>query len=163
MMVPGQVTLIPQFLLFKSLGWVDTLNPLIVPAFFGGPFFIFLLRQFFLTIPLEMDDAARIDGCGYFQIYWRIILPLAKPALGVVAIQEFMFAWNDFLRPLIFLNSRDKLTVAVALRNFTADYGATPWNLLMAASVVALLPPIVLFFVAQRYFIQGIVVTGVKG
>jgi multiple sugar transport system permease protein len=163
LMLPYQVTLIPQFILFRKVGWIDTLWPLIVPAFAGGPFMIFLVRQFFLSIPMEMDDAARIDGCGYFAIYWRIILPMSKPVLGVVAIQTFMNNWNDFMRPLIFLHSSRNYTVALALRSFSSDYGMTPWHLLMAASLTALAPCIVLFFVAQRYFIQGIVITGVKG
>lgn len=163
LMLPYQVTLIPQFLLFRSLGWVDTLRPLIVPTFAGGPFFIFMVRQFFLSIPFEMDDAARIDGCGYFGVYSRIILPMSRPVLGVVAIQTFMNQWNDFMRPLIFLHSSRNYTVALALRTFTADYGMTPWHLLMAASLTALLPCIVLFFLAQRHFIQGIVVSGLKG
>lgn len=163
MMLLFQVTLIPQFIMFTQLGWVDSLKPLIVPAFFGTPFFIFLLRQFYLTISSEMDDAARIDGCGYLGLWWRIIVPLSKPALGVVAIQSFMFHWNEFMKPLIYLNTRSKYTAALALRNFTAEYGATPWNELMAASLVMLLPCILLFFIAQRYFIEGIVFTGVKG
>ncbi len=163
MMLPTQVTLIPQFLLFKSIGWIDTLRPLFVPRFFGAPYFIFLLRQFFRTIHKDLDDAAIIDGCGYFGIFWRIILPLSKPALGVVAIQEFIARWNEFLHPLIYLNSTDKFTVALALRNFQVAYGGTPWHLLMAASLVALLPTILVFFVGQRFFIQGVVITGVKG
>ncbi|MEZ4865698.1 MAG: carbohydrate ABC transporter permease [Caldilineaceae bacterium] len=163
LMLPFQVTLIPQFIIFKQLGWIDTLKPLVVPAFFGTPFFIFLLRQFYMTISPEMDDAARIDGCGYFGLWWRIIVPLSKPALGVVAIQSFMFHWNEFMRPLIYLNTRSNYTAALALRNFTAEYGATPWNELMAASLVMMLPCILLFFIAQRYFIEGIVFTGVKG
>ncbi|WP_165452370.1 carbohydrate ABC transporter permease [Paenibacillus thalictri] len=162
-MLPVQVTLIPQFVLFSKFGWIDTYYPLIVPEFMGAPFYIFLARQFFLTIPLEMDEAARVDGCGYFGIYTRIILPLSKPLLGIISIQTFMHAWNDFLRPLIFLHTSSKYTVALALQNFTADYGMTPWHLLMAATLTALLPCIALFFVAQRYFIQGIVISGVKG
>jgi ABC-type glycerol-3-phosphate transport system permease component len=163
-MLPQQVVLIPQFILFKLLGWVDTFYPLTIPFFFATtPFLIFLLRQFFMTIPIEMDEAARIDGCSYFQIYARIILPLSKPALGIVAIQSFMNNWNEFIRPLIFINSASKYTVSVALANFSSDYGMTPWNLLMAASLVALLPCIILFFFAQRYLIQGIVITGLKG
>lgn len=162
-MLPVQVTLIPQFILFSKFGWIDTYYPLIVPEFMGAPFFIFLARQFFLSIPLEMDEAARVDGCGYFGIYVRIVLPLSKPLLGIISIQTFMHAWNDFLRPLIFLHTSSKYTVALALQNFTADYGMTPWHLLMAATLTALLPCIVLFFVAQRYFIQGIVISGVKG
>jgi ABC-type glycerol-3-phosphate transport system permease component len=163
-MLPYQVVLIPQFILFKTMGWVDTFYPLIVPFFFATtPFLIFLLRQFFMTIPIEMDEAAIIDGCNYFQVYYKIILPLSKPALGIVAIQSFMNNWNDLMRPLIFLNSAGKYTVSLALANFSAEYGMTPWNLLMAASLIALLPCILLFFFAQRYFIQGIVITGLKG
>lgn len=162
-MLPFQAVLVPQFILFKYLGWINTFFPLTVPAFLGGPFFIFLMRQFFASLSSELDDAARIDGCGYFGLYWRIALPLSLPAVGVVAILTFMGSWNDFLHPLIYLNSASRYTVALALQNFTADYGMTPWNLLMAASLVALLPCIILFFIAQRFFIQGIVVTGVKG
>ena len=162
MMLPHQVTLVPQFILYKYLGWLDTFFPLIVPAFFGAPFFVFLLRQFFMTIPIEMDDAARIDGCGNFAIYWRLALPLSKPALAAVAIFSFQFHWNDFFEPLIYLQSNDHYTVSLALRFFQGSYG-TLWNLLMAASNVAMLPLIILFFVAQRYFIQGVVFTGVKG
>ncbi len=163
MMLPAQVTLIPQFLLFRSIGWIDTLRPLFVPRFFGAPYFIFLLRQFFRTIHKDLDDAAIIDGCSHFGIFWRIILPLSKPALGVVAIQEFIWRWNEFLHPLIYLNSTEKFTVALALRNFQVAYGGTPWHLLMAASLVALLPTILVFFIGQRFFIQGVVITGVKG
>jgi multiple sugar transport system permease protein len=163
MMLPWQVTLIPQFLLFRYLGWVNTLKPLIVPTFFGSAFFIFLLNQFYLTIPDEMDDAARIDGANDYQIFWWIILPMSGPALATVAIMSFMYHWNNFLGPLIYLSSKDKMVVTVALQRFTAAYGATRWDLLMAASLVALLPCILLFFFAQRYFIQGIVVSGVKG
>jgi len=154
---------VPEFLLFKQLGWVNTFLPLIVPSFFAGPFNIFLLRQFFTTIPIEMDDAAKIDGASYFQIFWRIIVPLSWPAIATVAIFSFMFHWNDFFRPMIYLSSASKWTIALALRNFVTAYGGTPWNLLMAASIVALLPTLLVFFVAQRYFIQGIVVSGVKG
>jgi ABC-type glycerol-3-phosphate transport system permease component len=163
MMLPWQVTLIPQFVIFRTLGWVDSLKPLVVPTFFGSAFFIFLLNQFYLTIPNEMDDAARIDGANEYQIFWRIILPMSAPALATVAIMSFMYHWNNFLGPLIYLNSQDKLVIAVALQRFTGAYGATRWDLLMAASLVALLPCVLLFFFAQRYFIQGIVVSGVKG
>lgn len=163
LMLPQQAVLVPQFILFKLFGWVNTFAPLTVPAFLGSPFYIFLMRQFLMTLPREMDDAARVDGCGYVGLYWNIALPLSKPALGVVAIFTFIGTWNDFLRPLIYLNSSSLYTVALALQNFTADYGMTPWHLLMAASLSALAPCILLFFVAQRFFIQGIVVTGVKG
>jgi len=163
MMLPSQVTMIPVFVLFKLLGWVNTFKPLIVPNFFGSAFFIFLLRQFYMTISPELDDAAKIDGCGYFGIYSRIILPLSKPPLATVAIFSFMWNWNDFMQPLIYLSSEDKLTLTLALSRFTGQYGQTAWNLLMAVSLVTVLPCITLFFFAQRYFIQGIVITGVKG
>ena len=163
MMIPSQITMIPVFVLFKLLNWTDTFKPLIIPNFFGGAFFIFLLRQFYMTIPIELDDAAKIDGCSYLGIFSRIILPLTKPALATVAIFSFMWNWNDFMGPLIYLNSRDKLTLTLALSRFTGMYGMTAWNLLMAASLVVALPCFVLFFFAQRYFIQGIVVTGLKG
>jgi multiple sugar transport system permease protein len=163
MMLPWQVTLIPQFLLFRILNWINTLKPLIVPTYFGSAFFIFLLNQFFLTIPDEMDDAARIDGANDFQIFTWIALPMSGPALATVAIMSFMYHWNNFLGPLIYLSSKDKLVVTVGLQRFTAAYGATRWDLLMAASLVALLPCVLLFFFTQRYYVQGIVVSGVKG
>lgn len=162
-MLPYQVALIPQFIMFTRWHMIDTFYPLILPTLGGAPFLIFLARQFFLTIPAEMDESARIDGCGYFKIYSSIIMPMSKPLLGIIAIQTFMNQWNDFMRPLIFLNSANKLTVSITLQNFRADYGMTPWNLLMAASLTCLLPCIILFFTAQKYFIQGIVITGVKG
>ncbi|MGQ9556008.1 MAG: carbohydrate ABC transporter permease [Anaerolineae bacterium] len=164
MFLPGQVTMIPLFILYKSLDWIDTYNPLIVPAFFGGGAFnIFLLRQFFTTIPLELDHAARIDGCGEAGILWRIILPLSKPALATVTIFSFMNHWNEFLGPLIYINSTQKLTVSVALSRFRGEYGTTAWHLLMAASIVAVLPCILIFFFAQEYFVKGIQMTGMKG
>jgi ABC-type glycerol-3-phosphate transport system permease component len=163
MMVPYQVLMVPQYVLFHRLGWVDTIRPLTIPAWFGSAFLIFLLRQFYRGIPTELDDASRIDGCGYISTWWRIMVPLSKPALAAAAIFSFTYNWNDFTAPLIYLNSPDKMTVAVGLASFRHRYGATPWNLLMAASLVAVLPCVLLFFVAQRYFIQGIVVTGVKG
>lgn len=163
MMLPHQVTMIPRFILFRELGWIDTFLPLIVPPWFAvGAFNVFLLRQFFLTIPLELDDAAKLDGAGYLGIYLRILLPLLKPALAAVAIFTFQFHWNDFLEPLIYLHSQDRFTLALGLRAFQGEYG-TEWNLLMAASLVVMLPPLLLFFVAQRYFIQGVVFTGIKG
>ena len=165
MMLPNQVTLIPTFLIFRYLGWLDTFLPMIVPAFFGGgPFLIFLMRQFFMTISTELDDAARIDGASSFGIYWRIILPLAKPVMIAAGIFSFQSHWNDFIRPLVYLQSREKFTLSLALHAFNSDYGrGTDWHLLMAASLVVMLPVILLFFVAQRYFIQGIVFSGVKG
>lgn len=163
MMLPAQVTMIPMYLLFRELGWIDTFLPLIVPNFFGSAYFIFLLRQFMLTIPPELGDAAKIDGCGYFGTFARIYLPLSKPALATLAIFTFTSAWNDFMGPVIYLNSRDNWTLSVGLRGFTAMYGQTPWQLLMAASLVTVIPCVLLYFFAQSYFIQGIVITGVKG
>jgi ABC-type glycerol-3-phosphate transport system permease component len=168
LMLPGQVTLIPSFLIFKQLGWVDTWLPLIVPNWLGGgAFSIFLLRQFIATIPLELDDAAKIDGCSAFGIYWRIIVPLIAPALAAVAIFGFLHHWNDFFHPVIYINSQAKWTLALGL-NFLRRANETPgiemdMELLMAASVAAMLPPLLIFFLAQRYFIQGVVFTGVKG
>lgn len=163
MMLPGQVTMIPKFILFRYLGWIDTFFPLIAPPWFAvGAFNVFLLRQFFLTVPLEMDDAAKLDGANYLDIYARLLLPLMKPALAAVAIFTFQFHWNDFLEPLIYLHSQSNFTLALGLRSFQGEYG-TDWNLLMAASLAVMTPPLLLFFFAQRYFIQGVVFTGVKG
>jgi multiple sugar transport system permease protein len=134
-----------------------------VPAFFGSPYLIFLLRQFFTTIPRDMDDAARIDGCSWFGIYWRVILPMSLPALTTVMILSFMWHWNDFMGPLIYINTEKNYTISLGLSRFTGQYGSTPWNLLMAASLVTVLPCVLIFFVLQRYFIQGIVISGVKG
>lgn len=162
MMLPSQVTMIPVFIIFRTLGWVDTLKPLIIPSFLGAnAFAIFLLRQFFLTIPKDLEDAARIDGCGTFRIFWQIILPLAKPAMVTVGIFAFMGSWNDFFGPLIYLNSESMRTLAIALQSFQGQFTAE-WNLLMAASVVVLLPVLVIFFTFQQYFVQGIVLTGLK-
>jgi ABC-type glycerol-3-phosphate transport system permease component len=166
MMVPFHVTMIPLYLIFNSLKWIDTFAPLIVPYFFGTAFYIFLLRQFFMGIPLEMDDSARIDGCSLLGIYWRIVLPMAVPALAAVSIFTFMWSWNEFIGPLIYLQSTEKYTLSLGLnffRNAGSGYGVTEWNLLMAASIIVLLPCIVVFFLAQRTFIQGVVVSGVKG
>ena len=167
LMLPGQVTLIPQFILFDKLGWVNTLNPLWVPSWFGGgAFFIFLLRQFFRSLPKELDEAARIDGAGYLRIYWSILLPLCKPALATVMVISFIGNWDNFLTPLIYLNNQNLFTVALGLdffQNFPEQAGMPMQNLLMAASVMAVLPPMILFFASQRYFIQGIVLSGFKG
>ncbi|MBW7453028.1 carbohydrate ABC transporter permease [Paenibacillus sepulcri] len=162
MMLPYQVTMIPLFVLFKQIGWVGTFNPLIIPSFFGGAFFIFLLRQFFLTIPHELTEAAKIDGCSEFRIFWQVILPLARPALATVALFTFMNTWNDFLGPLIYLNDDSMYTVSLGLQQFIGQYG-TRWGMLMAASTVAALPIIILFFFAQKTFIQGVSTTGIKG
>ena len=161
-MLPRQVTLIPIYVFFQKIGWIDTLLPLIVPAFFANPYDVFLLRQFFMTVPLELDDAAKIDGANPFQTFLHIMLPQARPALVAVGIFHFLWAWNDFYEPLIFLHSRENWTVAVGLQTFNALYSVNT-HLIMAASVVMILPPIILFFFAQKIFTQGIVMTGVKG
>lgn len=161
MMLPPHITLIPQFIMFKWWGWIDTFLPLIVPAFFGGPYLTFLVRQYLLAIPRELDDAARIDGCSDFGLYWRIIMPLSKPAILIVVIFVFNGTWNEFLLPLIYLHNPDLFTLALGLRMFQGE-ASTSWNLLMAASLLSMLPVVILFFVTQRYFIQGIVFTGVK-
>lgn len=161
MMLPPHVTLIPQFILFKYLNWINTFKPLIVPAFFGGPWLTFLVRQFLMTLPRDLDDAARIDGCSSFGLYWRIIMPLAKPAILLIIIFVFNGTWNEFLMPLIYLQSQEKFTLALGLRMFQGEASAS-WHLLMAASILTMLPVLILFFSAQKYFIQGIVFTGVK-
>jgi multiple sugar transport system permease protein len=165
MMLPQQVTLIPNFLFFKWLDWLNTYKPLLAPAFTGIPFFIFLLRQFYMTIPLELDDAARIDGCGTLGIFWRIMLPLAKPAIATVAIFVFFNRWNSFLWPLIYLRSPEKYTLAVGLSFFHSQQSGalTYWNWLMAVTLLVAIPPLLVFFFAQRYFVQGIALTGIKG
>jgi multiple sugar transport system permease protein len=163
MMVPFPVLMIPLYAVFRALGWTGTLMPLWVPAFFGGAFNIFLLRQFFLTIPNELSEAARIDGCSELEIFWRVILPLAKPALSVVALFHFLFVWNDFLGPLIFLTKPETFTMALGLQQYQSQNGGSEHHLLMAASALLVLPIIVLFFFAQKTFIQGISTTGMGG
>lgn len=162
-LLPNIVTLVPQFIIFTRLGWVNSILPLTVPLFFGGGAFnIFLLRQFFRTIPEELADAARIDGCSEFGIYWRIMLPLSKPALITVAIFTFLAAWNDLLGPLVYLRDPDTYTVAIGLAQFRGAL-VTRWDLQMAAAGAMILPVVILFFFSQRYFIKGIVMTGLKG
>jgi multiple sugar transport system permease protein len=167
MMLPAQVTLIPQFVLFHMLGWIDTVRPLWVPAWFGGgAFAIFLLRQFMMTLPRDLDEAAIIDGAGYVRIFWNILMPLCKPVLATLAVISIIGRWNDFLGPLIYLRSAEKFTLAVGLNFFRRmpEGGGQPLqHLLMAASVMTTLPLIVLFFSAQQYFVQGIALTGIKG
>ena len=159
LMLPYTVTVIPQYILFRQLHWINTFFPLWVPEWFGGgPFFIFLFRQFFMSISADVFEAARIDGCGYFGLYRQILLPLSVPVLATAAIFRFQFAWNDFLGPLIYINSTSKYTVSLGLSLFTAKYGATPWNQLLAVTILAIIPPVVLFFIGQRYLITGIVV-----
>ncbi|HEY3280727.1 MAG TPA: carbohydrate ABC transporter permease, partial [Armatimonadota bacterium] len=159
---PGAVTLIPVFLIFKGLGWVDTLKPLWVPAFFAAPFNVFLLRQFFLTIPNELEEAARLDGCSYFRIYWNIMLPLIKPALAALTIMAFLSAWNNFMGPLVYISSAENMTLALALRIFQSGHGSE-FGMLMAASTLVVMPVLIVFFFTQRYFIEGITLTGIKG
>lgn len=167
MILPFEVLLIPQFLLFRELQWLDTYKPLIVPFFFGaGPFFIFLMRQFFLTIPLDLDESARLDGARSWRILWSIILPLSRPGLGTVGIFSFLTHWDSFLGPLIYLNTMEKFTLPLGLRFFqlVADAGGAPReHLLMAASLTVSIPGILLFTLAQKYFVQGIVLSGIKG
>jgi len=162
LMLPPQVTLLPVFLLFRWLGWVDTFLPLIVPAFFGNAFLIFLLRQFFLTLPQELIDAAYLDGCSDWTILWRIVVPLAKPAIATVALFSFVWAWTDFMSPLIYLNDASKFTLAVGLQYFLGRHGEQ-WNLLMAAAGVVTAPLVLVFLLAQRAFIRGVTLTGLKG
>ncbi len=162
MILPPQIYMIPQYLFFTFLGWVDTFKPLWVPAWFGWPFFIFLLRQFFLTIPRELDDAARIDGCSWFGIYRRIMLPLIKPALIVTVIFSFTWTWNDFLTPLIYLGAREKYTLTLGLRYFQSQYGMRYIRQLMATSTISAVPTLLLFFLCQKYFVKGISISGVK-
>jgi multiple sugar transport system permease protein len=163
MMIPYPVTIVPSFILFRQLGWLNTYLPLTVPSFLGPAFSIFLLRQFFLTINRELDDAAKLDGASELRIYWEIILPLSKPALATIAVFSFVANWNDFLNPLIYLNDTDKYTLALGI-NFLrqARSSVTDPAVQMAGAILYVLPPIVLLFVAQRYFVEGIVTTGMK-
>jgi multiple sugar transport system permease protein len=163
MMLPGWVTLIPQYVMFSKMGWIDSYYPLVVPRFFGSAYLIFMLRQFYKTLPKDYEEAALIDGANFLGIWARIILPLSLPALGAVAIMSFMFHYQDFNGPLIYINSQNNWPMSLGLQQFRAPFGGTAFHLLMAASVTTIIPPIILFFLAQRYFIQGIVVSGVKG
>lgn len=167
LIVPWEVTIVPSFLLYKWLGWLDTLKPLIVPSWFGGsPLYIFLLRQFFMSVPRDLDEAAEIDGANSFRILWQILVPLCIPALTTVAIFAFLQHWNEFIQPLIFLNTESNYTVSLGLRLFQTtpnDPGEPKEHLLMAAAVIATIPCILLFFAAQRFFVRGIVMTGIKG
>jgi multiple sugar transport system permease protein len=162
LMLPFQVTLIPLFIVFKNMGWVGDFRPLIIPHFFGGALYIFLLRQFFMTIPMELSEAARIDGASELRIYASVIMPLAKPALATVAIFEFIARWRDYLGPLIYLNKQKLYTLSLGIYEYRSQYGAE-WELLMAASVLITLPIILLFFFMQKTFVQGIALTGIKG
>jgi len=165
MMLPGQVTMIPLYLVFAKLGWVDTYLPLIVPSLFGSPFYIFLLRQFFLTIPPDSEEAARIDGASRLRIWWSVVLPQARPAVATVLIFTFIGTWNDFFGPLLYLNSPEKATLTLGLNLMKTQVlgsGVVEWNVLMAASLLVLAPNVILFFLAQRHFIRGISMGAVK-
>ena len=162
MMIPSQVTLIPVFVIMKFLGWINTHYALIVPAFFGSVFGTFLLRQFFLGLPNDLEDAARIDGCSPFAIYWRIMLPLAKPSLATLAIFTFMGTWNDFMRPLIYLSDMDKMTLPVGLA-LLSNHQDIRIPLIMAGAMLSLLPILILYIFGQKYFVRGIALTGIKG
>ena len=161
LMLPSHVTVIPQYILFRELGWLNTLLPLIVPAYFGNAFYIFLLRQFFLALPREMDEAALVDGAGYVDIYRRIVLPLSRPILVTITAFSFIAHWNDFFGPLIYLNSPKQMTLAVGLLFFKSDTDSLV-HLLLAASLITLLPIVLVFLLAQRYFVASIMMTGLK-
>ncbi|MEK6570711.1 MAG: carbohydrate ABC transporter permease [Bacteroidota bacterium] len=164
MMIPSQVTMIPVFLVMKFLGWIDTHYALFVPAFFGGAFGTFLLRQFFSTIPQDLEDAARIDGCGRFRLYWQIFMPLSKPAIATLAIFSFMGYWNDLLNPVIYLSSLEKMTLTVGLATLQGAQGTMlRYNVVMAGAVISVLPILALYIAAQKWFVRGITMTGLKG
>ena len=162
LLIPPQVTMIPLFILFRTLGWVDTYLPLTVPAFFGNPFYVFLLRQYMLTLPYELDEAARIDGCNTWQILYKILVPLCWPPLTIVVVFTFTDVYNDFLNPLIYLSDPSKFTLAIGLANFVGHYSSN-WNYLMAASLVFLVPLLITYYFAQRHLIGGIASFGLKG
>lgn len=162
MMVPGTVTLVPTFILFKALGWVGSMAPLIIPGYFGSAFQIFLLRQFYASIPIELTESAFLDGATHFRILWSLIVPLAKPALAAVALFEFLYCWNDFMGPLIYLQRQELFTFSIGLYAFRERWEIR-YDLMMAAAMVVTLPILILFFFAQRTFIEGITLTGIKG
>jgi multiple sugar transport system permease protein len=162
MLIPWQALMVPQFLMFFKIGWYGTYLPLIVPAFGGSAFFIFLIRQYMRTIPRDLDDAARVDGLNTWQIYWRIILPLSTPVLTVCAVFTFLWNWNNLLGPLIYLDSEEKFTVAIGLANLVTRSG-TPWNLTMAANLLSMIPPVIVYFFVQKKLIGGIASVGLKG
>jgi multiple sugar transport system permease protein len=164
MMLPPQVTMIPMFLVFRELGWVDTILPLVVPAFFGNAFFIFMFRQFMAQVPEALVEAARLDGCAHLGVWWRVMLPMCRPVIAITAVFTFIFVWNDFLGPLIYLHSEEKATLAIALNSFRNQYGGLEdVQYLMALSLITMIPCILLFLVAQRQFIEGLGSGAVKG
>jgi multiple sugar transport system permease protein len=162
LMIPGIVTFIPTFILFRSLGILGSWWPLLLPAFCGSPFFIFMMRQFYIGIPQELSDAARVDGAGEFRIFAQIMLPLVRPALLVMAVFTFLWTWHDFFGPLVYLSNRDMYPLSLGLHSFRSQHD-TDWNMMMAAATISTLPLIVIFFLAQRYFLEGVRLTGIKG
>jgi ABC-type glycerol-3-phosphate transport system permease component len=162
MMIPGEIGMIPTFMIFRNLGWIDTFLPLIVPAWLGSAFFAFLYRQFFMGIPVEMDEAAKVDGAGPLRVFWQILLPMAKPVTVTVGAYTFLGAWNSFLGPLIYINSDYKRTLSLALAKFQSAYG-TDIPAIMAGATLMLIPVVLIYFFSQRALIQGMVVSGVKG
>jgi ABC-type glycerol-3-phosphate transport system permease component len=167
MMLPSQVTIVPVFIMFSKIGWTNSWLPLIVPAWFGNPFFIFLVRQFMLTLPRDLDDAARIDGCNTWQLYSQVIMPLCKPVVAAVAVFSFQNHWNDFFNPLIYITDMNKQLLSVGITYLTTVMSigpvSTPWNALMVISLAMTLPMVIIFFVAQRVFVEGVVFSGLKG
>jgi len=163
MMVPGPVLMVPMYALFREFGWIGTFRPLWVPTFFGSAFNIFLLRQFLRTIPMELSEAAKLDGASEWRTFIDVIIPLARPALVVISVFTFLWAWNDFMGPLLYLTDQQTFTLSMGLQFFQSQHTGTPWNLLMAASLIVVIPVIVVFFFAQKVFIQGIATTGLKG
>ncbi|AQS56498.1 carbohydrate ABC transporter permease [Novibacillus thermophilus] len=163
LMLPYEVVMVPQYIIFAKLDWLNSLKPLVVPAYFGHPFFIFLLVQFIRTIPRELDEAATIDGCGTFKIYYKIILPLITPALATTAIFSFYWTWDNLLGPVLYLNSPEKYTVSMALNMFLSNETVSNWGAMFAMSIVSLIPVFVVFFIFQRYVVEGISMTGLKG
>src|SRR5690625_2268622 len=162
LMLPGEVLMVPQYIIFAKLGWLNSFKPLIVPSYFGGPFFIFLLVQFIRTIPMELDEAARIDGCNPFSIYYRIILPLITPALATTAIFTFYWTWDNLLGPVLYLQSPSKYTVSMALNMFLSNETVSNWGAMFAMSILTLVPVFVIFFIFQKQVVEGISTTGLK-
>ncbi|MBL9031718.1 MAG: carbohydrate ABC transporter permease [Phycisphaerae bacterium] len=162
LMIPGPVLVAPQYLLMRELGLIGTLAPLWLPAWFGGAFSVFLLRQFFLTIPRDLDEAARLDGCSTFGVFWRVVLPLSKPALASAALFQVVASWNDFLGPLVFLNHRELYTLPLGLQQYQSQHGGTPWNLVMAATTLTVLPVMAIYALTRRWFVEGSGAEGLK-
>lgn len=162
LLLPIPAIIIPQFLVFRQFGWVDTFKPLIVPAFFGSAYNIFLLRQFFSSLPNDLFEAARVDGCSEIKTWWRIGLPLCKSALATVAVFQFIWSWNDLFSPAIFLNSPEKFTLPIGMSSLFSPYNKVPWNTIMVGNFYALFPLVILFIYAQKYFVEGIAISGLK-